>query len=363
MNYIKFIGFLSNFIVFCAVLHANNIATQGQGTFLELCENSRKYLNENKKCSQAYLDENVKPLLLESIHKGEIWNNTLKHKDIPAFSMFLTPNIAEHENPFFIYALSHFLASDRFQKGDLQLQQETCFNLIKMLKSDDYVAFHPFILRMLFNCFHHPKYYAENSKRWIKEIIIENDLRKIPETILLLLFLDKKDISCSVVLSLKEHANSCDNINRNDILSWVSLILLAKFNHQEYIDKLLQIISHIDNSDRNIENATYMFPYLTLVQNGQIIERMTLLLADEKIIDQGDDVLQRGKGLSSLAAGVLYTMIEDFPTFSRYEFNEQERRRCLDWMTQNKVYKFREIDYWNNDPIITRMRHVIFEYN
>lgn len=362
MIYIKFVGFFSYLILSCIVLHANNIATQGQGKFFELCENTRKYLNENKKCSQAYLDENVRPLLLESIHKGEIWNNTQKHKEIPVFSMFLTPNIAEYKNPFFTYALSHFLVSDRFQKGDLQLQQETCFNLIKMLKSEDYTTFRPFILRMLFNYFHSPKYYSENSKRWIKEIIVENDLRKTPKTILLLLFLDKKDISYSVVLALKKQVDLCNSINRNDILSWISLILLAKLDQQEYMDKLLQIIGRIDNSAQNIENATYIFPYLTLVQNAKIVEQLTLFLADEKIIDQGDDILQRYKGLSSLAANVLYTMIEAFPTFSRYEFNEQERRKCLDWMTQNKIYKFREIDYWNNDPIIKRMRYMIFEY-
>lgn len=97
MTYIKFVGFLSCFILSCIVLHANNIATQGQGRFFELYENTRTYLNENKKCSQAYLDENVNPLLPESIHKGEIWDNTLKHKEIPVFSMFLTPDIAEHQ--------------------------------------------------------------------------------------------------------------------------------------------------------------------------------------------------------------------------------------------------------------------------
>ena len=156
--------------------------------------------------------------------------------------------------------------------------------------------------------------------------------------------------------------DSMQSINRNDILSWISLILLAKLDQQEYMDKLLQIIGRIDNSAQNIENATYIFPYLTLVQNAKIVEQLTLFLADEKIIDQGDDILQRYKGLSSLAANVLYTMIEAFPTFSRYEFNEQERRKCLDWMTQNKIYKFREIDYWNNDPIIKRMRYMIFEY-
>ena len=39
--------------------------------------------------------------------------------------MFLIPEIGGYDNPFFTYALSHFLASDRFRKGDLQLKQKT----------------------------------------------------------------------------------------------------------------------------------------------------------------------------------------------------------------------------------------------
>ncbi len=357
MNSIFYLAF-SFFFVY--IVSAGDIANPGEVKFSKLCRDVMTHLKENETCSYAYFEENIKPLLLECIERGEIWGSTGKQEETPHFSMFLSPEIAGYENPFLFRVLSEFLQSERFRKGDSHLQQETCFRLIEMLSQDEYAAFHPFILSMVFNHFYHSGYYDENSRRLIKKMIVENDLKNTPRILLLLLFFPEKDISSDIVSVLRKHAET-NKVEQNNILPWISLVLLAKFKDQDAMDILVRVIRSIDNSAYGIELAAYMFPCLTLVQEPRIVEEMTLLLADEKIIDQGDDILQRYTGLSFIAANVLYAMIEDYPVFSRYDFNGRERRKCLDWMMKNKKYKFRKTDCRNNDPVIRQTHYMIFQ--
>ncbi|MDR0932098.1 MAG: hypothetical protein LBM70_03650 [Victivallales bacterium] len=234
-----------------------------------------------------------------------------------------------------------------------------------MLKAKEYVAFQPFILKMIFNYFHDPQYYNAKSQPFIRKTIIENAWKRTPKAVLLFTFFTENEnrYPGEITLFLKEHAKSCNSFNRKNILPYISLIMLAKFQNQGAIDKLLKILKNINNSDQRIKDATYMFPYLTLVHDTKIVEQLTQFLSDEKIVDQGEDILHRYTGISALAASALYTMIEGFPTFSRYEFNDNERKKCLDWMRKNPNYKFKKFDYWNDDPVIKRMRYMIFEYN
>jgi len=103
-----------------------------------------------------------------------------------------------------------------------------------------------------------------------------------------------------------------------------------------------------------------MFPYLTMVQKPEVIELMQNFLRNKKIIDQGNDIVYRYTGLSYLAAKVLYTMLNKYEKFSLLKFNQDEREKCFNWFQKNSPYKFRKIDYWTRDPIISRMRYMIF---
>ena len=100
---ILLLGFL-----FCFILSSNDVATQGQLRFFKLCKDTERYLVENKECSHAYLDGKVKPLLLESIHQGEIWDNTLKRKGPPVFKMFLVPEVGGYDNLKWIFPLIEY---------------------------------------------------------------------------------------------------------------------------------------------------------------------------------------------------------------------------------------------------------------
>ncbi|MDR0932097.1 MAG: hypothetical protein LBM70_03645 [Victivallales bacterium] len=135
MKYNKIALFLLNLLVCCACLSAENIATVGQVKFFDLSKKVAEHVKENKTCSQAYLDENVKPLLLESINHGEIWGDAYNSVETPPFHMFLSSEIWDCKNPFFNYALSAFLNSDRFQKGDFELRQSTFFSIDSNVKS------------------------------------------------------------------------------------------------------------------------------------------------------------------------------------------------------------------------------------
>ena len=365
MFYNKIISCIIVLLLTCLFLNAEDAVTVGQGEFLSLYNQTAKMLDDNQAVNMEYLIKNVRPLLDKSLDKsistGQIWNNNLENLYVPSFSSFLTPQVGKHKNPFFAYALSYFLNNERFQKGELSLKHETCTRLVNMLQQEEYAYFHSFILRMLFSHFHNVAYYNEDSKKMTRDIISTNNIDTIPKIILLPILFKSDSINTTTIRFLQKNANSCIGYNRKNIIPWLSLLYIAQVEKNKYLNKLCAIVKQTDNSNNGIMNATYMFPTLTLVQNPEVVELLKEYLKDDVIIDQGDDIMYRYTGLSYLAAMSLYTMIDGFPEFSRYEFNQKERQKCLDWMKKNPEYKFREIDYWSNDPIISRMRYLIFE--
>ena len=55
--------------------------------------------------------------------------------------------------------------------------------------------------------------------------------------------------------------------------------------------------------------------------------------------------------------------LEGYEKPSGEEFGQEDRIKCLDWFKQNQDYKFRKIDYFGKDTIISRMGHLIFCVN
>ena len=371
MRYIKIVFFLLPFVIQISPICAYDFATTGQLKFMSLCSKTEERLKAGQKVDLEYLDKNVKPLLNESLAESipdeQVWDDYLINRTVPSFSLFLRPKIMQSGNPFFTYALSHYCTSERFKKSDLQQKQNVCSHIIAMLKKDEYIEFYPFIMRIIFNHFYQAEYYTPKCQKFlIEKIFMQKDLRKNPKVLLLLTFFDRPHPSLPLledIPSVKQNADACSGYNRKDLLPWYSLVVFAKQGYPGYVEKLLRIVKRLDKSESGMRMATYMFPYLIFVQDERIVKLMKSFLADDRIIDQGDDIMYRYTGFSYLAAMTLYTMIEGFPQFSTYEFKEQDRLRCLDWMNTHPDYTFRKIDYQTNDPVIMRMKYMIFEAN
>ncbi|MBO4290570.1 MAG: hypothetical protein J5898_01535 [Lachnospiraceae bacterium] len=359
---------LLSFVIQNSFMYAYDFATEGQMKFMLLCSKTHERLKAGQKVDREYLVKNVKPLLDEALDESipdeQVWDNHLINLNVPSFSHFLDPQTGQYKNPFFTYALSRYCTGNRFKKSNLQQKQNACSHVLAMLGKDEYIEFHPFILRILFNHFYQAQYYTPNCRKYlIERKIMHKDWRKIPKILLLLALFDRSQFYLEGIPSVKANADACNSYNRKNLLSWYSLILFAKQGYPEYIDKLLQIVNQLDRSESGMRTATYIFPCLTFVQDIRVIELMKSFLADDRIIDQGDDIMHRYTGFPYLAAMTLYTMIEGFPQFSTYEFKEQDRLRCLDWMNTHPDYTFRKIDYQTNDPVIMRMKYMIFEAN
>ena len=338
-----------------------------------------KDYEKDKTFDLASIQNKVNPLLDEALESSTIWGEILGTPS--KFVSLLHPTFSANKipSPYFEYVLMTFINSKRFKDGGIELQQETCRRLLILLSNpvyaESYKSQHKLILNILFHYFNEEKYFNESSIGVIDRTILELEQGKfapklLPQYLLLLVISgDNHDYQLNRVL--QKLADKCTSFNREDLIPWLALVLVAKDDKKEYfiklanakreyLNKLVEIVKKTGNSQEGIMQATYMFPYLSMVQKPEIIELMKSFLNDDKIIDQNDDTIERCKGLSSLAAEVLYTMLEGYEKPSTEEFGQEDRIKCLDWFKQNQNYKFRKINYFGKDPIMSRMGHLIF---
>jgi hypothetical protein len=357
--------------------------TEFQSKVGELDNSIFKDYEKDKTFDLASIQNKVKPLLDEALESSTIWG---ENPGVPTkLVTLLHPTFCMREDipsPYFEYVLTAFINSKRFKYGGIELQQETCRHLLALLShsayAEQYKCHHKLILNILFCYFNDKKYFNESSIGIIDRTVLKLEQGKfapklLPQYLLLLVISgDNHDYQLNRVL--QKVADKCTSFNREDLIPWLALVLVAKDDKKEYfkklavakreyLNKLVEIVKKTDNSQEGIMQATYMFPYLSMVQKPEIIELMKSFLNDDKIIDQGDDTIERCKGLSSLAAKVLYTMLEGYEKPSNKEFGQEERLKCIDWFKQNQDYRFRKIDYFGKDPIISKMGHVIFCVN
>lgn len=343
------------------LLQANDVCTQGQFRFGELCRATEDQLAASGECSPEFFERQVKPLLMESILHGEIWDNTLKIPAVPSFNSFLIPEIGTRPNPFFRDALTTFLASDRFRYGGLAFRRESCFELVRMLCRNEYAEFHPFITRMLFRYFHAPEYYDEAAQRWLAEMLEKRDLSGDPKVVLLLLFLPPEVYFHWRVQVVRSYPDWLEDVDSGKLLPWLMLVLAARNEPRVYGEKLEQALKGIDHSAKGVARAIAWFPWLSLIRTPEMVRLLEEYVKDGTTIDPGDDVVHRNIGLAFLAACNLYVMLEGFPEFPLREFSPADRKKCLDWLERTKTYCFRAPDYWTFEPIVARIRYLMFE--
>jgi|AntAceMinimDraft_4_1070372.scaffolds.fasta_scaffold48555_1 hypothetical protein len=353
-------------LFFCTLLAEDNVATSFQFKVVSAYNKLLKKYGKNNIFIKADIEKLINPLLDEALKKP----NILRRNDdnsTSAFKSLLQPYIGyvrgeNLKNPCFSYILTRFLNSKRFKEGGIDFQQEVCLELLSYLSSHSraelYKQHHSLIINLLFRYFHDKKLYSKVAIGLIEKTIAKNNIPL--SKYLLLLWIIDKPLDYQVKFKLKSLADTCKKFNRKKLSPWIALILLAKDGEKKYLDKLVSITKQTDNSMQGIKKATYIFPYLSIVQKPEIVELMKTFLKDKKIIDQGDDVMHRYTGLSYMATQVLYTMLDGYVKFARYKFNQNEREKCLNWFKNNSPYKFRKINYWESDRIISRMRYMIF---
>ena len=145
---------------------------------------------------------------------------------------------------------------------------------------------------------------------------------------------------------------------------WVATVLLARMGDAQAIAQVLNTISSLDkeSEDQKHIQTSRIFPFRTMILQPEIVAVMAEYLKDDKIIDQGEDIMIRYAGMAFRAACVLYVLLEDFPEFSIYKFSEEERQKLVKWVEDNDSYIFRKGGYWTTDKLIARTRRNIFHW-
>jgi hypothetical protein len=301
--------------------------------------------------------KNLDPVITEALKAKDIWNSE------DGITVLLVPRIKLSDgktvrNPYWGYVLYKFLSSDRYKNEGIKLKQQTCTRLLLFLSSKKYEDFYGTIFRTLFVHFTDPESYNKESVALIERAILKTN-NFSPKYLLLPPILNVQ-ASEAIKQKLRKMADKCKTFSRNNLSSWIALVMLAKEGDKKSLEKLIAIVNEINDSREDLHKAAYMFPYLCFIQKPEIVNLMKEFLENENIIDQGNDVMMRYTGLSRIAAEVLYTMLEDYVQFSSFKFNQNERKKCLNWFSKNKTYKFKKIDLKSSDPIISRVRYIIF---
>ncbi len=297
-----------------------------------------------------------------------IWNNQ------SGFEAFLgqdfifelsNGNRVQLQNPYYTTFLGTFFRSDLYRKSSKEFKQKSFYKMLDFMR--DSPLSRKMLLRMTFRYFNNEADYAPLCGSKIVYTINDKRVdffRTYPmKYILLLEFVNDgpKYIDYGMERTLIKLADKCSGFNHKKLPEFLALIMAAKYGDQKYLDKLIKIVKKVDNSNEGIQKATYIFPYLALVQKKEMVEVLKKILEDQKIIDQGDDIMFRYKGLSSFAAYSLFTMIDGFYKFDAFKFNDAERKKCLEWFKKNPNYKFRKVNFSSKDPIISRVRYMVFE--
>jgi hypothetical protein len=309
-------------------------------------------------------------LIDEAISDNIIWE-TKQSGEIAPFVFLLDPYLKSAvgqdkiKNPFLIYTLSRLVKSEKF-KTDIKLQKETFYWLVRFLGEKNYESHYRDILRFIFFRFRNKNAWEQDLKRFVAENLTRrsNDAHPQPDRYPLLYWFfdwmpgEKALLARGLKASVLKKVN---DFEKNKLFTWLLLLILVDNDDQDAINRLTKIVKSIDNSQEGIAKATYMLPYLSLLRRNDIVELLANFLNDDKIIDYGDDISIRYVGLSSLASSALFTMITDFPRFRLRKFTQEERKNLKDWISSKKHYDFKPFDYWQDDPITSRVRYMIFE--
>lgn len=312
-----------------------------------------------------FIKSTIDPLIKDALLKQSIWFDPAR-PDEKMFPYLLAPTIEDGrgksiDNPYFEYALMSLINSTRFKK-DEELRQQTYCELLEMFlpskntkEKYPYKAKYKFVTKTILNT-------SPNLNKKALSIIKTTMKNGIPfPKYLLIIGTSELAADEDIKSELTIEAKKINGFNRNDLAPWISLIILAKDGDKWALSKLVEIIAKLPKGGAGAKKAVYMFPYLCMVSQPEIVEQMKNCLSDAEIIDQGDDIIDRYVGMSLFAAEVLYMLVEGFPPISMSSYSDAERKKCMDWFVVHPQPVIKKADLWSNDPISSRMRYLLLE--
>lgn len=327
-------------------------------------------LDNREEIREVYLREHLKPLLEKCIR-----NNVYFRQDRPdvtlSISDFLTKNVGNHPNPYFVFSISYYMSSKVFRESPLEVKRTAVARLLKICLDDDYRQFHRYIMNLIVYFCCDSSMLDSGEIRVLLCGLVEKGLANHVDeffcfrSILLLLWIDKECIPKPLVSSLRAEADKCDKftIFISNTVPFASTVVLASIGNRKDLTKFLNFM-HDNGKCLEIEVCEYLFPFASLVRTKETIMLLKEYLNSDAEEDKGEDVLRRYVGHASLAAYSLYTMLDGFPEppdGTDGGMTDDYRKKCLAFLSSDSKPNFRKNLNWSiDDSTISRVRYRVF---
>ncbi len=326
----------------------------------------KEKLDNGIKTAESDLAQRINPLLNKCM-KETSGSIDVKSQDGLSVLDFLSPKIGTYSNPTFDYCLWHFMASKAFQNSPIEKKRETLSQLLKMATDEQFEMFHRSIVNsIVMYCIESELYcspVAEQINNLVENMLLNKhkSLRSF-QCVLLLVRIDNSRITSAVVSHLKKEAKKCNRftIYESKSLPFAATVVLASMGDKDNLRKLLSFM-HENGKFIDMESAKYLFPYVTLVKRREVVLLLKEYLRSDLEVDNGEDIMNRYEGYSSLAAASLYVMLDCFPEPPEEHCTKEYRDRCLAFLSSEEKVNFKKnIDWSSSNYIISRIRYMIF---
>ena len=329
-------------------------------------EEIKEKLDNGIKMAESDLAQRITPLL-DTCMKEVGGSIDVKSQDGLSILDFLSPKIGVYSNPYFDYCLWRFMAGNAFQSSPIEKRRDTLSKLLKMATDEQYEMFHRSIVNsIVMYCIDSELYcrpVADQINNLVKNMLLNKhkSLQRF-QCMLLLTRIDKSRITPTVISLLKQEAKKCDRfiIHESKSISFAATVVLASMGDKDNLRKFLNFM-HDNGKFIDIESAKFLFPYMTLVKRREVVLLLKEYLQSEQEVDNGEDIMYRYVGYSSLAAASLYVMLECFPEPPEERCTKEYRDRCLEFLSSEAMVSFKkDIDWRSSNYIISRIRYMIF---
>ena len=295
---------------------------------------------KNKIINYSELKKTINPLLIESLKDNDLWSDRSKFMSLIKLT---TQEHKELSRLWFSFIYTGLIKSKRFNSADLVFKQKACNQLIILLSTPDYKDLYPTIQTILFQNFHDNKFYNNSAIEKIERIIIQSGkFNHLPtQRYLLLLFILNRPVHYHVKIKLQEMADGFKVFDRKKTLaSFIAILLLARNGEEKYSNKLISVIKRTSDSNQGIKDATYMFPYLSIVQKPEIVDLMRIFLKNDNFSEKENlEIRQnRKKIISNLISNFYKSNNKEYKRSIIYTLGEMRAIEAIPFLIKNINY-------------------------
>ena len=190
---------------------------------------------------------------------------------------------------------------------------------------------------IILNCFNNPTNYNDESRKIIKNYILE----KGESRDLFLIDIAGLYRDSGIQEYLKNKAAECEKWKwgKNDT-AWIALLILAHNMDEEAIKKVVEVAKKtVKDRRRQVFDMPLQLAY---VPQPQIVELLKDFLANRESYFFAHDVLPQYFRLCHTAAISLSVLLEGFPEVNPYDFKESDREKWLNWLKTHKQWKIKK---------------------